>query len=232
MVLSAAAARSEHLMQVLRSRFSDGWRPQLEVTGMRHVEEALGSGRGVVLWVAPFAYGALATKLAFHDAGYRVWHFSVPGQGFSKTAFGRRYLNPIPANVEQKYLAGRIVMDPADPTRALGELRRRAEGGGLVSITAAAWDGGSVLEMPFLGKRLRLGASAPALAKRTAAACLPVFAVRKREGGPISVEIAGPLDLAGDQNATLSRAAAQFNARLLKRVTPYRDQWLGWPDLI
>ena len=57
------AAQLEHHLQVLRERLT-GWDADIVLDGREHLERARQQGRGAVLWVAHFAFNALAVKIA------------------------------------------------------------------------------------------------------------------------------------------------------------------------
>ena len=140
------------------------------------------SGQGGILWVAPFAFSDLVTKLALHEAGYAVAHLSRDTHGFSTTRFGRRVLNPIQTRVERRYLAERLVMSDERSVGPLRELAARLEQNRLVSITLAA--SGRRTRLVPLPRRLPSG-SRPArlaLACQTGAPLLPVFTLREPDG--------------------------------------------------
>jgi hypothetical protein len=123
--LESAAGRSEHHMQILRARAPGGWRTTHEVEGAAHLDRALATGKGAVLWVAHFCFNALATKIALDDAGYRVWHLSRPEHGFSKSRIGIALFNPIRVGAEVPYLAGRIIIERDKPMAATLAAQRR-----------------------------------------------------------------------------------------------------------
>lgn len=68
--LDSAAGRSEHHIQILRASLLR-WMPQLRLEGRDHLDAALASTRGAVLWVAHFRFNALATKQALAAAAQR-----------------------------------------------------------------------------------------------------------------------------------------------------------------
>ena len=59
-------------LATLRSHDPRGWRITAEVEGLDHIRASWTAGRGVILWVAPFAFGGLVTKRAMHEAGVPV----------------------------------------------------------------------------------------------------------------------------------------------------------------
>ena len=82
--------------------------------GREHLDEALGRGKGCVLWVAHFVFAPNIAKLALHDAGYKVSHLSRLDHGFSSTRFGIKWLNPVRSRFEDRLLAEPAGIDGND----------------------------------------------------------------------------------------------------------------------
>src|SRR5690606_19031557 len=106
-------------------------------------------GKGAILWVAPTSFGPAMTKIAIHREGIPLWHLSRPSHGFSNTAFGRTFLNPIRTSVENRQLAGRIVIRDGDVRTALEEIEQRLRENKAVSITMGT-EARAVSTVPFL----------------------------------------------------------------------------------
>ena len=168
-------------MVLLRCRGRAGWRPAARLEGAAQIEAALARGQGGILWVAPFAFSDLVTKLALHEAGYAVAHLSRDTHGFSTTRFGRHVLNPIQTRVERRYLAERLVMSDERSVGPLRELTACLRQNRLVSITLAA-TGRRTRQVPFLDGCIRIATGALALAWQTGAPILPAFTLREPDG--------------------------------------------------
>ena len=100
----------------------------MEVDGLEHLQAALATGRGAVLWVMPLVFAPLVTKRSLAEAGIAVHHTSRLSHGFSPTWLGQTLLNPIRTRIERRYLAERIVlplegMSAAASRHVLGLLR-------------------------------------------------------------------------------------------------------------
>lgn len=208
-----------------------GWRPTLYLDGEDHLLGVLKRGKGAILWVAHFAFNGGITKMALHRAGHRVSHLSRPEHGFSKTRFGIACLNPVRCGPEDRYLQQRIVYDRHAPSTAMRRMMRVLKDGGIVSITAGAWEGSGLAEGPMLGGSLSLATGAPRLAAVTGAEILPVFSIRDREGR-WRVAIEAPLELMRerDQDALSAAAANDFLRRHEPWVRAYPAQWRGWKE--
>ncbi len=228
-----AATRSEHNIQIIRERLA-GWKPKIELHGLDHLDAARAGGRGAVLWIAHFAFNALAAKMAFARAGFDVFHVSRPEHGFSKSRFGMRWLNPIRTGAELKYAAGRVVLDRANPAASMNEARRLLRANKFVSITAGAWEGELLVSARIGQSAVEIASGAPRLAKVAGAPLLPVFVGRDDGTGTIKVVVEPPIDLdAHDDKAALIQGAAQdFADRHLAYLRAYPHQWRDWEKLV
>jgi lauroyl/myristoyl acyltransferase len=230
--LRHAATRSEHHLQILRELTPGGWRPDLTLRGIEHLNLAIAAGHGAVLWIAHFSFNALATKKALADAGFKVWHLSRPEHGFSKSRLGIRFLNPIRVAAEMRYLGGRIIIDRADPMRARSHAERLLRENGIISITAGAWEGRRVAHPNLLGGTIEIATGAPGFSLRCNAPLLPVFTAREENGPNIAVVIEPPIVAEGaDISAKLASAAQQFMDRLTPYLLAHPEQWRDWKNL-
>jgi len=80
--------------------------------GREHLDRALTNGKGALLWVVPTVYASIACKAAFWNSGFRIVHLSRADHGFSDTRFGEAFLNPLRTQVERRFLADRVVIEP------------------------------------------------------------------------------------------------------------------------
>ena len=212
-------------LQLLRCHRPGSWSPRVALVGREHLDAALAAGRGGILWVAPFVFSDLITKLACHRAGYRVSHLSRDTHGYSDTRFGRRLLNPIKTLVERRYLAERLVLSADNPIRPLRDLARRLTENRLVSITAAA-TGQRTRTMPFLEGAIQLATGAPGLAVQTRAPLLPVLTLRHPDGGFVTrVEPPLPLPAGLERDAAIAAILARYVGLLETWVLNHPDQF-------
>ncbi len=166
---------------LLRCYWRRGWWPCVRLEGGEEIAAALDAGKGAILWVAPFVFSDLITKLALAEAGHRVSHLSRDSHGFSTTRLARRLLNPIQTRIEGRYLAERLVMTDENTIGALRELVARLEANRPVSITLAA-TGRQSRAVRFLGGQIQIATGAPVLSWQTGARLLPTFTLREADG--------------------------------------------------
>ncbi len=231
------ATRTLNRLQALRVHRPGEWRPAVSVEGLSHIDQGLERGRGVVLWVADFAFHRLVLKLALHRAGYAVSHLSGPRHGWSSSRFARRTLNGIQIGAELRFLDERVVMSDLDlPTAhrvvgAMRELRRRLRNNGVVSVSALTSNWGPLI-FPFSRGRIRLAGGPPSLSHASGAPLLPVFCVRDGTAGyRVVVEPPIRVDAGLDRADAVRAAAAAYVDHLERYVVRYPGQWLGWRHL-
>ncbi len=227
-VRANVACRIETEMQMLREYRPDGLRPKIDIEGLDHLTEALGRGRGAVLWVDYFAFANLLAKIAMHRAGHPLHHLSHPRHGYSETRFGMRWLNPVTARIENRYLAERVTLSLSSAARALRTLQGRLEAGLPVSFSARP-TGSQVVETPFLDGILPLASGAPALAHSAGSTLLPLSVVRTAPGRyRAAIEPPLPLDPEAPRKEAVPAAAHAYARRLEPVVLRHPEQWQGW----
>lgn len=232
-LLTACAANSQYeRLLLLRCYRPFANRPRKRLQGAEHIENALKEGRGAVLWVAPFAFGSLMTKMALHGAGYRATHLSTTGHGFSRSPFGRRMLNPIRTQIEGRYLAERVLVSRDDSVAPLRKLSRRLRRNELVSITSVSSVSRQLSAVPFLGGSLPMARGAPGLAWQTGARLLPVFAIRE-PGGEFVTVVEPPVSVpvCANRDEAVEEMLLRFAAILESYVMRWPDQFARWLDV-
>jgi lauroyl/myristoyl acyltransferase len=226
------AAKYELTMQVFRAHRPGAWHPHIDVHGREHLDEALRSGRGAVLWVSHFVFNSSIAKIGLHQLGYRVAHLSRPEHGFSKTRLGIAALNPIRCRAEDAFLEERIVIDRARMTTTMRRMRSRLEENKTVSVTVGPWEGRQLAEIPLLGGYLLIATGAISLAHQCGTPLLPVFALRKPGTDEFALHIEAPLSHpAGiDKNRAVIAASRDYATRLEPYVRGFPEQWRGWSE--
>jgi lauroyl/myristoyl acyltransferase len=225
--------RTVHLIHVMHSLLRPGWRPEFELVGREHLNDALAQGKGAVLWVAHMTFASLFAKMALSEAGYRLSHVSRPEHGVSKSIVGIRYLNRFRTHAENRYLSRRIVHWRHDPqaTRAgaLAALARNE----LLSVTVGAWEGRHLATGSLLGASYTVATGAAGLAFAGGTRILSVFTTRNAGGG-YRVEVGAPLgEGARESREDFFAAAAQeliVQHEIAIRRAP--DEWRGWSTLL
>lgn len=222
------AAVHELTMEDLRAWRPGGWQPERALEGEEYLKQALSSGKGAVLWVAPFVFYSAVTKIVLNELGYRCSHLSSPKHGFSETQFGIDVLNRIRCIPEDKHLVARIVFDRKAPTTAMRRMMRALKAGEVVSIVASSTEGYDMIQAPVFGGRLPVAVGAPRLAGLTGAPLLPLFTVR--DGGRFRIVIEQPIAVPrelGTEERCIA-AAAEFLRRSEPWVRKFPEQWRAW----
>lgn len=216
-------------LQTLRFWRPGGWNPAVRLVGREHIERALAEGNGAILWVYPFIFYSVITKLALADAGFPPVHLNRPQHGFSGTRFGMRCLNPLLTRVEDRFIAERITLVTARDPGPLRTLVDRIRSNQVITITGNA-EGRKVHSVPFFNGRLQLAPGPPSLALSHQAILLPTMTVRD-QNGEFVVRVEPALEVS-DGGASRSESeinlVQQFANVLKKYVQDYPDQWPDW----
>jgi lauroyl/myristoyl acyltransferase len=139
-----------------------------------------------------------------------------------------KLLNPVRTRIEDRYLAGTVILEGADGLGALQELRGHLEANAVITIAANGSEG-TPFEVPFLGGTLKLSLGAPTLAALQGAPLLPVFTVTDGGGG-FDVIVGPPVEAdsrgyPGETARELTRGYARVLEAHLRR---YPAEWRGW----
>jgi lauroyl/myristoyl acyltransferase len=220
------AARRLESLQVLRFHRPGGWRPRTRLEGREHIEAALAAGRGALLWVGPFVFAGLMTKIALFEAGLATRHLSRFSHGGSRSRLGERLINPVQTRVEDRFLAERIAIARAEtPGKAVRLITRRLAENRIVSITAGT-HASTCVDVPFLDASMRLATGPGRIALSTGAPLLPAVTLREADGGFRTV-IAAPLAAPAEATDPVAAMAAAY-ARWLEGFVPAQPEQLLW----
>jgi lauroyl/myristoyl acyltransferase len=210
----------------LRAHRPGGWEPEIRIQGREHVEAAKAAGRGTIFWGSAFAYNDLILKMAVHRLGLRLFHYTRPVHGLSKTRFGIRFLNPVRTSIECRYLGARVCAEERIKD-AMEVLRQEAEAGGAISIKIGD-RGRRQVSVPLLNGNIQLATGPIGLAKRWNAVLLPTFTLLAADGG-FDVIIGAPLDSEEADDEERAKAIVErYSRQLLPHLLAHAEQWRGW----
>jgi lauroyl/myristoyl acyltransferase len=221
------AAYFEDCLLTLRAWAPWPTRTEVRLHGEEHLQTALTTGRGAIVWAAQTAAAPLVAKMALARAGHPAVHLTRPSHRFSPTRFGVKVLNAVQTRIEDRYLRERVSQDDASAAAFL-RLRRRLRENAVVSITAGGGTAESVV-VPFLGGALPLPTGALHLALRTSAPILPLV-VMQRGSARFDVHIGPPLPLStsGPRKKAILEAAETWARYVESIVRQEPANWLGW----
>jgi lauroyl/myristoyl acyltransferase len=219
----------ERLYRLRRYR-PGGWQPNYGINGGQHIEAALAGGRGTLLWVMPFRYSALVTKIAFAQEGWTVSHLSGLDHLAPSSRLACALLNQARTTIERRNLAEHLMIERDNGVQGrptLDVLAERLRGNGMVSITVGK-TGKQTRTVPLLNGRLPLAIEPVHLALKSGANMLPVFTIAERPGH-FSITIGRPLDAgtAGNDEERIDAMLYDFADRLapLAESRPGQFPW-------
>lgn len=230
------ATYMEERLEILRAYRPGGWRPRLAVEGREHLAAAAAAGRGVTLWVAPFSYADLVTKMALAEAGIAVSHLGAFSRGFSpnscytwtRSRLGMKLLSPLRTRIEDRHLRERIVMPLDGGLAHMRVVGQRLRSGGVVSIRSGDV-GERALDLPFLDGTIRLATGPASLALATGAALHPVSCIRNAPGDfTICVEPELRPSAGRPRRDAIDDLVRAYAARLEAWVLRQPYMWSGW----
>jgi len=213
-------------------RLRHGARPLrrlIEIQGREHLEAALAAGNGAILCCG---------HLGSYDSGFSVLHAS----GFPVTTIGRRtHIYAAGRSSAERWFWELVYTKPThryrqrpniEPRRgrlqvaALAAAALRANEVVTISIDAPPLDSdrARAVEVPFLGRRVRLLPGAVALAQMTGAPLLMGFLYRADDYRHQLWEISAPVPVEGDTAAAFAYCAAEVSAAI-RRSPAHWDFW-------
>ena len=213
-------------LQILRCWRPGGWHPRTRIVGRHHLEQARADGRGAILWVVPFVFASLVSKASLAQDGFALHHLSRWFHGNSRSRLGVALLNRIQQRAEEKFLAGRVVIEPdQSPVAATRRLAALLRANQIVSITVGP-EGAARLGSDLLEGRIEVANGAVKLARQSGAPLLPTFTLREPDGS-FTTTIEAPVPpaaLAGVGTDAVAVLAAGIERHVLR--APGQLMWL------
>ena len=224
------AANHQRVIFVTASRRRRGWNPDVVLIGGERIEQSRARGKGVILWADPFFHASILGKRALAGAGYRAWQLTSTGHGILDSPLANRVINPRMIEVEQRYLAGRIVFDRHTTMKATRAMMKILAENGLISLTNNAFMG-TILTTPFgRGMALRLAQTPLRLAALHGVPLLPVQTIERERFMRYEVSVGPDLRLALPPGSAdpVRALAAIYADYLFERARADPIQFGGW----
>jgi len=149
-------------MQIAAHLSHRKWNPHFEISGLEGIENALAEGKGVIIWCDQLTSQIVMGKRALWEAGIVGHKVSVAEHGLSHSLFGKRFLNPLMVNVENRFLATRVVFERDEPHQVTARIRSLLADNQIVLISANVYSGGTFMEAQLGEKGWVQFASTPA----------------------------------------------------------------------
>jgi lauroyl/myristoyl acyltransferase len=213
-------------MQILACHPPRRWTPKPRLIGKAHIDEALAKGRGAVLLNAGFAYRDLMAKAAMAAARHAGYQLSMDTHGFSRTRFGKRWLNPIYTSIEQRFLSERMVFSENNTSEIVAKIRDRLRQNKPV-IAAVTPLGRRVERRPFLHGSIHIATGGISIACENETPVLPIFTLQEANGD-IGTIVGAPLEqpATSDRAKRIGAMLEDYVPRLERYVRRYPSQFL------
>jgi len=207
----------------------------VEIRGREHLDAALAGGKGAMLCTAHFGS---------YDCAFSLLHAS----GFPVTSIGRWWWNypPGESSAERRMwdfvFARRVLRHRQRPhiepwpgrVQVAVQAAAALRGNEVVTICGEAppldADLPRTIEVPFLGRQVRLLPGVVGLAQVTGAPVLMVFAHRSADYRHQVLEISPPVSMEGDMAAAFGRCVAAMDAAIRANPADW-DLWFEPDDL-
>ena len=228
-------ARHRRRMLIVAKRFRKNYPLEIRFVGRSLLEAGLSTGAGVILWFDNFRHHTLVGKYPFAEAGFVSWQLSSVDHGFSRSKYGKTFLNSIQLSVENDQVARRIVFSGKTALAATREVKARLADNGIVRITNNAYIGRRIMRVPFgAATSLPIATTPLNLARTSGATLLPVAVIEKVPYRQYSVTIGTPIvvDKGGNKNTALRRAGENYAEYLAPLVRAHPEQWMSWFEAI
>jgi len=214
----------------LRSLRRNGWKPDITVEGMEHLEAGRAAGAGTVLWRMPFG-SSLATKTGLYQEGVSITHLSEEYHGASSPVWiSRKLLCPLIQRSENWFVSERVIIPDDGSTMGIMKtlLDRLKNQNAVVSLVAYRL-GTQNLWAPLFDGWAGFAIGSPSLAWRAGSVLLPVYTAREGTGR-YKVVIDEPIevDRSLKRKDFLREATDEYAARMEKALLRYPGSWGKW----
>ena len=202
----------------------------VETEGLRHLQDALDRGKGVILWESPIGRRLLA-KVALVARGFDICQVHGPDHWSSPTWLGQTIVRRMTRSVESRLFSELIDLD-GDNLSPIRRLLDRLRQNRIVCLSGAGGGGRKFVPVEFFGVTSYFATGAISLAKATGAAIIPIFCVT-REDGTDQLALEPPIEIGNGmaRDAVMIDAISQY-VRLPERyIREYPEQWSLWHTL-
>lgn len=195
----------------------------IDFEGMDRLDRALAKGKGVIMLTGHFGAKQIL-QVGFGCLGYPLtqlnYHMGRDEMTWVQKNISQKYRIDIENKIPVKFLSSNGFLGPA--VRALLKNEILLVAGDGVGIKAHMKNG--YRDIPFLGKEMLFPTGGYAMAKRTGAALLPVFAVRERHRHKIIIE--PPIDTSTGEHGAMKQYVSAFERYVRRRP----DLWEFWEE--
>lgn len=195
-------------------------RAEIPLSGREHLQAALSKGNGAIALGAHLGnFFLVGTRLAAE--GYPTCVLvNQPAHGY----FGR-FMDRCRLRIGQRTIHAR---PRRQAFRDLVQVLRRNE---IAVVIADEYRSGSGVSVPFFGRTVMARRGPATLARRTGAALLPVYAIRRPDGGlRLIIEPEIELSKSGSIKADVNENTLRIARWLERTVRVYPDQW-NWMNV-
>lgn len=211
---------------------------QAGLHGKEHLQRALDSGNGAILWVSNHFGRMTVTKQIMHENGFAVYKVHIENHlgGFQNdggpTWVQHRIIRRFFEQCERAFIAGIIYLPKSDSLAFTRTLRERLKENAIVCAAGDAKVGKKFIPVQFLWLTGYFPTGLVSLAKLSGAAMLPLFCVQDA-ADRTSIIIESPIyiDHEDDRERCLEKAVTQYVRQLESYIRRYPEQYRNWDQL-
>jgi lauroyl/myristoyl acyltransferase len=206
------------------------WKIKIDLVGKDHLESALATGSGAILWGTSFC-GNLIAKIGCHQNGIPLVHLSGWRHMMPQppTLMGRRIVAPLRVYPEVRFVSERIIMPASGSLHYMRKLKQRLTENKCVWIYGENAPGRKPVSASLFGREYLLPTGAPSLAYSTGASLITVHVEKI---GPAKYrmlfEKPYPRDQGIKKDVWVSNAVENFASQLEDQIRRHPSDWGGW----
>ena len=234
---------------IVKDSFRHFWQDQLadsrrhgagdqRVIGLDRVTDALGRGRGVILWESSQFGRRMTAKRILHNAGLALHqvhssdHIGELETGPCDSALRRKVLQRFFDKQELRFVASIVRLSRCDAVAGSRTLLRLLRDNEILCMGNDGAYGQKILSVPFLGHARRFATGFVTLAHMSGATMLPMFCVEAPAGGShVIIEEPISWDKTLDRDQAVKSVAERYTALLEFYVRRYPGEYRTWHHL-
>ena len=208
----------------------------VQMQGIKHLEDALARGKGVILWESNGFGRRVLAKRVLHARGFPVYQLhGVTHMGVIMTDIGagtwlrKRVLRPLFERRERSFVADILLIPLASSMTASRAYLDRLRDNGILCVPGDGLIARKLYALNFLGGTTMFAPGMVKLARLSGATILPMFCVPTGERNAV-LEIGPPivLERSGDRDEIVEHSLRQFAGALEAQIRRRPECFRNW----
>jgi lauroyl/myristoyl acyltransferase len=209
---------------------------ETEIEGLKHLQEALELGKGVILWESNGFGRRLLAKRILHAKGFPLHQVHGPNHlgGFltkdaSESWLRRRMIKGFFRRCEQQFCSAIVDLPGSGSLAFARTLQKFLSRNSILIASGDGRVGERLIPIDFLGQPVHFATGMVSLARWSGAVLLPIFCVPGDTGAPLLV-IEKPIriDQSAGRNRALESAVRRYATLLEDYIRRYPELYRNW----